>query len=112
MSTRWDHTAQFVLSFVPHLARSLVVLVRRPVALVPDDELVEMWRCVSSHPMTRCRILWSLASVVSLVTWIRSQMGGCESRSITLIWQSERVCVFPLARALRGNLVAPALESP
>src|SRR5713226_1375136 len=47
----WDHIAQFVLSFVPHFARSFVVLVRRAVALV-----------------------------VSLLTWMRRQMGGCEPR--------------------------------
>ena len=53
----WDHIAQFVLSFVPHFARFFVVLVRRAVALV-----------------------------VSLLTWMRRQMGGCEPRSVTLIW--------------------------
>ena len=42
MSRRWDHIAQFVLSFVPHFARPFVVLVRRAVALVQDDKLVEM----------------------------------------------------------------------
>src|SRR2546426_813465 len=65
--------------------------------------MTNWWRWASSQPIGHCRILWSLASVVSLRTWMRRQMGGCESWRVTLIWQISTGFVSPAGIGIAGQ---------